>query len=161
MLCAKQEKMKIIISIIFLFISANSLAESCLNHEQQKKEREEIRELINSSSFCNDNSECKLVYLGCPFGCATAINVNKEQKVVEATQSYHAKSCSKCMYKCKHYSTAQCINNICVAKWKHITISSSRSLCSLGPSGCCAPEAPLAKRYISLYKWSWFLHLLF
>jgi hypothetical protein len=80
------------IFIIALF-STSVVSSDCLNYEQQKEERIIIRQLLSKSAQCKVDNECKLVYLGCPFGCGTAINVNSEIKVLEAVHSYHSKSC--------------------------------------------------------------------
>lgn len=108
--------MKLIIFITLFTYAFGAFASECLNHDEQQEHRENIYTLISESASCESDVDCKLVYLGCPFGCGTAINIGREQEVTSAVTGYHAQSCSQCMYKCMHRSSTECINNKCVAK---------------------------------------------
>ena len=108
--------MRIFVLIMLLTASLNVAADQCLSHNDQKAERDQIYSLISDSVACSTDTDCKLVYLGCPFGCGIAINSVHEQDVIDATENYNKKSCAKCMYKCKHVISAQCVEGQCVAK---------------------------------------------
>ena len=108
--------MRLLLTILFFSFAFSAFSVECLNHQQQEQDRSEIRKIINKSKSCKTSNECTIIYLGCPFGCGTALNKSNENSVVKATNEYHAKSCNACMYKCKHITKAECINNKCIEK---------------------------------------------
>ena len=86
----------------------------CFNEKQRNSERDKVLNFINNSNYCNTDSDCKLLHLGCPFGCGTGISSVKENEVLNKVKSYRIKSCVKCRNKCGFKpTTVKCIENKC------------------------------------------------
>ncbi len=108
--------MRLTILKALLVMSSNALASECFDHDYQSNHRDKIYQLISESKFCHSDSDCKLIVLGCPFGCGTAINLESVEKTLSITDSYHNQSCSQCKHKCRNVTEALCVNNKCIAK---------------------------------------------
>ncbi len=86
-----------------------------LNREDMCQSREETAwEVINKSRPCSDTSQCVLVNLDCPFGCAAAVNAEQAFRVEAAVRDYYSPACGTCMYQCAPgRPSAQCIDSQC------------------------------------------------
>ncbi len=108
--------MKLVLFFLMIIHAFSTSASECLNHDEQQVHRDNIHEIMSELGTCQSNSDCKLVHLGCPFGCGTAVNINYEQVIISAVNEYHDASCSQCRYKCMHRTSIECVNKQCVAK---------------------------------------------
>jgi len=94
-------------------ISYYTLTQSC---ESTSLELSKRLDLMN---YCNDSSECKIVSLGCPFGCYRFVNENANlSEIAELSGKYKA-NCPECVYKCPispEQEQISCENNKCIDK---------------------------------------------
>ena len=70
--------------------------------------------LIESSRACDSSSDCQIVGLGCPFGCASSVN-SKDATKLFAERS-KIERCLTCVYSCKFPPLgwkAECVSNQC------------------------------------------------
>ena len=87
----------------------------CLVEDQQLKERETINSFISDSKQCQTDSDCKLVFLDCPFGCGTALNIENVEKVQSMVDQYNQNACYGCDYDCAYQTEVKCVENACIA----------------------------------------------
>ena len=96
-------------------IQSETKTKQCLNESQQLKEQETINSFIQNSKQCQSDSDCKLVFLGCPFDCGTAINTESVGKVQSMVDDYNKNSCYGCDYDCAYLTEVKCVENACIA----------------------------------------------
>lgn len=85
---------------------------SCLELKAQ------VTQELVKLNFCDKDSDCKLAYPGCPFGCHMYLNNNySTNDVTEITSKYfNRKECSTCIYDCMTPPTVseiKCISGKC------------------------------------------------
>jgi len=112
------------LAICAIFIaSALSCSEPISEREKELTEhvnkfetdQRKVWDLINASQSCNIDADCKLVDLGCPFGCGIGLNTSKEAEVAAVVKDFHDKH-SLCVYKCKASLAVSCVSNVCIAQ---------------------------------------------
>ncbi|MCO6431853.1 MAG: hypothetical protein J5J00_13420 [Deltaproteobacteria bacterium] len=92
-----------------------SAAQSGNENPECRTLSEGVESAINAARGCANDSECKLVSFGCPFGCLTAINALKEEEIREMVRKYNTK-CSPCKYRCEATPMrAVCLKSSCIA----------------------------------------------
>ena len=78
-----------------------------------------VRAKIKANQSCNDEADCAVLHLGCPFGCVTAVNRLTQADVLEAHEQYVAYIenglCGRCIYGCRSYRNPGlvCERNTC------------------------------------------------
>jgi hypothetical protein len=87
------------------------------NEIDQEAAKKEIFELMETFSSCENDSQCELVYPGCPFGCATGINRDGVSAVQQEIERYAEEFGPLCVYKCKGGATTRCVNNSCIVEY--------------------------------------------
>lgn len=111
-----QEIMKYLPLLIAIIFSNHAFGEQCLSHEELEIDRQEIYKVLETSQSCTKDSDCGLLSLGCPIGCATPVNKEHSVKITSMAEDYHSKRCHRCEYKCKRFTSAICVENQCVQK---------------------------------------------
>lgn len=98
--------MKIVILIGLICLAV--LFSGCLSESQISAE-------IEKANYCSADSDCTVVYFGCPFGCGSYVNKNSAdylKKLVTDYQSTHL----QCEYKCMMLYLPMCKEGMCVEK---------------------------------------------
>lgn len=97
-----------ILSFFFIFNFAFAGEKVC------KKEVSKLQITLENSRSCKTDSECELLYFGCPFGCAVAVNNVSKKKIITLYKNYKNLPCEYCAYKC-HEGTryVACVEQVC------------------------------------------------
>ncbi|MCB2081567.1 MAG: hypothetical protein H6908_00930 [Hyphomicrobiales bacterium] len=77
-----------------------------------------IKTLIEQGAPCEEDRDCILISLGCPFGCQTAVNPNQVnlQELKTANQHY-GNICIRCEYMCAAVAVAPaCVDHRCTVQ---------------------------------------------
>ncbi len=61
---------------------------------------ENIIGMLEESDYCTAGSDCKIVYLNCPFGCYNLVNKDVDTSELEALGEKFDKDCRMCIYDC-------------------------------------------------------------
>lgn len=100
-------------TLILLF---GGLALSCAPSEQEI--RTEFEEFLSEHQACSEDSDCTLIYPGCPLGCSTPITADAADKGIrlaeELIHDYESGGVS-CQYQCAAVCGASCKSARCVA----------------------------------------------
>ena len=78
-----------------------------------------LHNAIASARICQIDDECALAQFGCPFGCWTAVNVDRLSALDERAAEYRAyleaNDCSRCVYRCPNYANPAglCVEGLC------------------------------------------------
>ena len=77
----------------------------------------EIRQRINSSRECKTDGDCNLFNYGCPFGCTTPINKQRDLIPLSGAVSRYRKACPPCKQKCPAGTfEPYCDKGLCAAR---------------------------------------------
>lgn len=100
--------------ILVGFILLSILTSGCSNCERTEAD---ILRQIDEANFCDKDSDCLLLSLGCPFGCYKLVNRNSDHSLItEAIKKYNF-DCTRCVYDCDRDPTVEeikCEKNKCI-----------------------------------------------
>lgn len=77
----------------------------------------QVEHALDEANYCNKDSDCKSISLGCPFGCDNLININEDFDAVQKAVKKYAENCNTCVYRCAAPPTKEeiiCKNNKCI-----------------------------------------------
>jgi hypothetical protein len=101
-------------SVDDILSSANS---SGWTEEDCKELRDEIKNLLDQANNCQKGSDCKVISLGCPFGCHNLVNQNSDTSNISLAGNKYKENCGFCEYRCTIDPKPQeikCRNNKCI-----------------------------------------------
>ena len=105
------------LSVIGLFsmgLESAAYGQSYLSDPACKELAEKTSRDIQKSASCRSVQDCSTVWLGCPFGCGTALRSSEAHRIREAVEQFN-KRCPPCKYNCRaQKQELQCVNSLCV-----------------------------------------------
>ncbi|MCD4705435.1 hypothetical protein K8R66_05160 [bacterium] len=110
----------LVIIIIFLSACSDHIGYNC---DESKKE---IWALIKSKNYCNTDSDCKINFEPCPFGCGFLVNKDADLSDMKNEIKIYRKKCLSCKDDCRllpDQENIKCINSKCAVKINEETIN--------------------------------------
>lgn len=106
--------MKHVILMLALTVSSLAYATECYIDEKVASETL-ITSMIHQSNYCESDADCRVVQLGCPFGCNTPINRSKVATIRFEIKKHHEafSSSGLCDYDCVLVEGVKCEQNEC------------------------------------------------
>ena len=99
--------------IILLFVIVFAVRESFAGADCAAL-KNEVRSSIHKSKICVQDSDCSVMYFGCPFGCENVVNKTMVPANLQELAAKHAKECGPCFYDCDMPSgRIECHKGLC------------------------------------------------
>jgi len=73
----------------------------------------DIRTEIENANYCENTSDCTVVFGQCPFGCYLPVNNSAAGRIESLVSSYE----SNCAYICIELKGVKCVNNKCMLNY--------------------------------------------
>lgn len=98
-------------------VSHSALGQSLLTDSQCEELSKKISSEIKGAGTCSSVADCKDVWLGCPFGCGTAVRSSEESHIRAAVEAFN-RQCPVCKYNCQAGKRElKCVDSQCVLEF--------------------------------------------
>jgi len=76
----------------------------------------DVTETIEVAGYCSEDSDCVVIYPGCPLGCYAAVNRAEVETVEAKIERYHNQQSNECLYDCAAPTDPWCEAGQCVVE---------------------------------------------
>lgn len=98
----------------------------------------EIKNLIDSYNYCENDDDCEFMAWECPFGCRIMVNINFKNIIWDIINNYFENAqWPKCVYDCPKIEWVSCINYKCTNTEININNGNNEISCTEGTIGEC------------------------
>lgn len=77
----------------------------------------EIKGMLDQANYCQKDTDCHTINLGCPFGCSNLVNINTDTNSIGQAYREFEDNCGICIYKCSRNpepGEIKCRDNKCI-----------------------------------------------
>jgi serpin B len=112
-------------TILTIFIFGMLLLSGCTSRPSDPAEpmvgcevlKNSVYTMIEEANYCSQDSDCKVVSYGCPFGCGSYVNLGANvEEIKRKAGSYNECVGNPCIYDCEAPRDPECVNGKCVLK---------------------------------------------